>query len=178
MKDLYDLAQRQQLLQRYLNVETTAAEERRLLDFYRQNADSLTPEEEDVRLLLLSSRQTDEFLPSEEKAVEFDRLMSHRPLLRPLLWTASVAASLVVLFLATAHLLTGGKATADTSLDVADITSATNFAGEQVASFWLRPVGDATIVTKTRADGTSASYIVCPTDDEEGFHVVPINIEL
>lgn len=177
MKDLYDLAQRQQLLQRYLNAETTAAEERRLLDFYSQNADSLTPEEEDVRLLLLSSRQTDEFLPSEEKTVEFDRLMSHRPLLRSLLWTASVAASLVVL-LATAHLLTGDKATADTSLDVADITSATNFAGEQVASFWLRPVGDATIVTKTRADGTSASYIVCPTDDEEGFHVVPINIEL
>ena len=71
MKDLYDLTQRRQLLQRYLNAETTAAEERRLLDFYSQNSDSLTPEEEDVRLLLLSSRQTDEFLPSEEKAVEF-----------------------------------------------------------------------------------------------------------
>ena len=49
---------------------------------------------------------------------------------------------------------------------------------EQVETYRLQPVGDATIVTKTRGDGTSASYIVCLSDDNEGLHVVPINIEM
>ena len=65
-----------------------------------------------------------------------------------------------------------------TERQVNNMMAAANFTNEQVETYRLQPVGDATIVTKTRVDGTSASYIVCLSDDNEGLHVVPINIEM
>ena len=56
--------------------------------------------------------------------------------------------------------------------------SAINYTNEQVESYILKPVGDATIVTQTLSNGTSSSYIVCLSDDNEGLHVIPINIEM
>ena len=70
------------------------------------------------------------------------------------------------------------NAPAITERQVNNIMAAANFTNEQVETYRLQPVGDATIVTKTRANGTSASYIVCLSDDNEGLHVVPINIEM
>lgn len=177
MRDTYTETERLQLLQRFLNAETTADEERRLMDFYR-HSDALTPDEADALCLMLAAKPQADTTPCEEKAWEFDRLMRRRSALRPLLWTAAVAASVVAVFWVANRRSKGGAAAADVLLDVSNVASAANFAGEQVATFCLRPVGDATVVTKTRPDGSTASYIVCPTDDNEGFHVVPINIEL
>lgn len=57
---------------------------------------------------------------------------------------------------------------------IADMTKAANFQDEQVESYQLRPAGDATIVTKTYSDGTSSSYIICASDDGDGYRVVPM----
>ena len=70
------------------------------------------------------------------------------------------------------------KAPTITERQLNKMMSAANYTNEQVESYRLRPVGDATIVTKTCSDGTSASYIICLSDDNEGLHVVPINIEM
>ena len=56
------------------------------------------------------------------------------------------------------------------------MTKAATFQNEQVESYQLRPAGDATIVTKIYSDGTSSTCIVTVADDNEGYHVIPINI--
>lgn len=233
MRNLNDTTIRMQLVNRYLNAETTIEEEQQLLQYYAETDNTLTPEERDVRLLLLSSAQlTGEFALSEEKAGEFDQLMAKKPAKRiAIYWIVSAAAAVILVF----FLLTNKQvdnvpnqpqvasvsqkeiakplqqetvtanppvavepeqaiterhtpkqpkrkphrsAPAITERQVNNMMSATNYTNEQVESYRLQPVGDATIVTKTCSDGTSASYIVCLSDDNEGLHVVPINIEM
>lgn len=233
MKDLNETTIRMQLVNRYLNAETTIEEEQMLRKYYAQTEEVLTPEENDVRLLIMSSaRFAGEFALSEEKADEFDRLMAKKPAKRvALYWIVSAAAAIIIAF----FLLTNKqvddvpsqpqvasvtpkeisepqhqdsvtepqplaiepkrtiterpttkqpKRKTDrndatiTERQVNNMMAAANFTNEQVETYRLQPVGDATIVTKTRGDGTSASYIVCLSDDNEGLHVVPINIEM
>lgn len=228
---------RMQLVNRYLNAETTIEEEQQLRQYYVQTDEVLTPEENDVRLLIMSSaRFAGEFAPSEEKADQFDRLMARKPAKRvALYWIASAAAAVIVAFflftnkqtdevpsqpqiLAVQATKTSKKNAeqqpqesvteprpitvepeqaiverpaikqprrkthrndaAITERQINNIMSASNFANEQVETYRLQPVGDATIVTKTLSDGTSSSYIVSLSDDNEGLHVVPINIEM
>ena len=96
------------LVNRYLNADTTIEEEHLLADFLSKNRESLSPEEEDVYLLLqASARDTDHFELSLEEAREFDRLMAAKPHLRkkkaPIYWIASTAAAIICAFV----LLTG-----------------------------------------------------------------------
>ena len=233
MKDLNETTIRMQLVNRYLNAETTIEEEQMLREYYAQTEEVLTPEENDVRLLIMSSaRFAGEFALSEEKADEFDRLMAKKPAKRiALYWIVSAAAAVIVAFFLSISKQTDetpsqpqiasvtpkvivkplhqDSVTEPQSIAVepeqaiverptikqpkrkthrnnATITErqvnnmmyAANFTNEQVETYRLQPVGDATIVTKTRGNGTSASYIVCLSDDNEGLHVVPIKIEM
>ena len=233
MKNLNDTTIRMQLVNRYLNAETTIEEEQMLRQYYAQTDELLTPEENDMRLLIMSSaRFAGEFALSEEKADEFDRLMAKKPAKRvALYWIASAAAAVIVAFFlltskqtdetpsqpqianatpkeiaepqqqesvtepqpiavepeqAVVERPTIKQPKRKTNRNDATITErqvknmmyAANFTNEQVETYRLQPVGDATIVTKTRGDGTSASYIVCLSDDNEGLHVVSINIEM
>ena len=52
MKELDDKALRQQLIERYLDAETTPEEELALADFYRQSQDTLAANEEAVARFL------------------------------------------------------------------------------------------------------------------------------
>ena len=58
------------------------------------------------------------------------------------------------------------------SLD--EVMAAANIMGEQVETYHIQPVGDATIVTKTFVDGTSSSCIVCAMDGGSGYSVIPL----
>lgn len=231
MMNLNDTTIRMQLVHRYQNAETTIEEEQQLRQYYTQTADEPTPEERDVRLLILSSAQlAGGFALSEEKADEFDLLMAKKPAKHvALYWIASAAAAVIVaIFLLTNEQVddvssqpqvadatlkeiaqhqdtvtenppivvepkqtiterptpkqpkrkSRTSAPAITEQQVNNMIAAVNYTNEQVESYMLQPVGDATIVTKTMADGSSASYIVCLSDDNEGLHVVPINIEM
>ena len=66
---------RQELVRRYLNVETTLEEERLLTDFLSAPDTVLSAEEKDVLLLLRSSDLIERTDISEKKAEEFDRLV-------------------------------------------------------------------------------------------------------
>ena len=189
MTNLNDTNTRMQLVNRYLNAETTLEEEQLLRQYYAQTDDVLSLEESDVRQLILSSASlAGQFELSEEKGYEFDRLMAKRPARRNVsYWIASAAAAVVVAVFLLTYKQAGdasstrqkgesaSRSEAVTEQQINNIMSAANYANEQVESYRLRPVGDATIVTKTLADGTSSSYIVCLSDDDKGFHVVPIN---
>lgn len=110
MTDLNDKMIRQKLIRRYLNAETTIEEEHLLLEYYLHTKEELTPEEEDLRLIIISTK-----LPagniglSEEKEAEFDRMMerktvsgkSHRALPKILVPSSLVAALILALFMMT-----------------------------------------------------------------------------
>ena len=76
MTDLNDKTKRQELIQRYLNANTTIEEEILLKNYFTHTTDILTPEEEDVKLIIKSyATRTKDIELSEEKVEEFDRLM-------------------------------------------------------------------------------------------------------
>ncbi|MCR5334024.1 MAG: hypothetical protein K6E45_03770 [Bacteroidaceae bacterium] len=102
MTNINDITKRRQLVEKYLNAETTAEEERMLRDFYRHTEKPLTPEDEDMRLLMdATDRLCGGFVLSNEKAEEFDRLMQRRKKIVALRWIVSAAAAIIcaVLFL-------------------------------------------------------------------------------
>ncbi|MBP5375724.1 MAG: hypothetical protein J6Y38_05260 [Bacteroidaceae bacterium] len=106
MKDLNDKALRQQFIQRYLDGETTMEEELALAHFYQHSDGNFSAEEEAVRqLVLATSHLADDFMPSAEKAEEFDRIMakSSRTPRRIGLWpwlAAACAAAILAIVLA------------------------------------------------------------------------------
>lgn len=105
MINLNDITKRKQLVEKYLDAETSVEEERMLRDFYCHAEEPLTPEDEDMRLLMdASDRPGGGFVLSDEKAEEFDRLMQRRgkkSKIIALRWIVSAAAAIIcaVLFL-------------------------------------------------------------------------------
>lgn len=108
--NLHDDKERREMVARFMQAETTAEEERLLADYYRNHSDKLSPEEEDLRMLLLLSathKEPTEFAPSEEKEEEFDRMMAARNRRQPtrkafsptLLYIYGIAAVLAGLLL-------------------------------------------------------------------------------
>lgn len=103
MKNLNEKALRQQLIQRYLDGETTIEEEQALAHFYLHNHGTIPADEEDVcQLVLATSHLAGDFTPSAEKVEEFDSIMAkdarkaRRITLWPWLAAACVAAILVI----------------------------------------------------------------------------------
>ena len=102
MTNLNDITKRKQLAEKYLNAETSVEEERMLRDFYRHTEKPLTPEDEDMRLLMdATDRLSGGFVLSDEKAEEFDRLVQRKKKIVALRWIVSAAAAIIcaVLFL-------------------------------------------------------------------------------
>ena len=103
MTNLNDITKRRQLVEKYLNAETTIEEERMLHDFYSHAEEPLTPEDEDMRLLMKTTdRLKDNFILSDEKAEEFNRLMDGKPERHgktiSLYWFIPAAAAAVIAF--------------------------------------------------------------------------------
>ena len=104
MKDLNDKALRQQLIERYLDAETTPEEELAIANFYRQSHEALSADEEAVHQLVLAKAHLDSgFTLSDEKVEEFDRMMASVPprkrriALWPWLAAACVAAIVAII---------------------------------------------------------------------------------
>lgn len=94
---------RQEFVRRYLNAETTQEEEQLLAEFL-SNADiALTCDEEDVLLMLQSSKLIKQRDITTDKADEFDRLMNKgrgkRNGIVAIRWGASAAAAVICLAL-------------------------------------------------------------------------------
>ena len=104
MTDLNDKKKRHELIRRYLEAETTIEEERQLLEYFMHAEEELTPEEEDVRLVILSTNWHVEVNGlNDEKEAEFDKMMkrdtvdwkSHK-IPSNMSWAFSVVAALIL----------------------------------------------------------------------------------
>ena len=197
MMDMDDTINRKKLVDKYLKAETTIEEEHMLRTYYGQVNDPVLPEDADMCLLMeATDRLKDDFMLSDEKAAEFDRLMEVRPAKRrKVVYGLIPAAAAAVFFLflmikgyvhkgdadfAIAEVLpeTDAYYTGPENLSqyIADMTAAVNFQKNgQVEEYRIQPVGDVTIVTKTLTDGSSSSFIVHVNDNN--VRVVPMNKE-
>ena len=232
MTEWNDKQARRQMVQCYMNAETSIEEEQQLADYYSTATEPLSEEEEEVWLLLQATTKGDgDFELSEDKVAEFDRLMAsgvpvrHRRMAIAG-WISAVAASIAVLFVLFGHhpedkadepqvaVVTpeevktepaaearppapieqrkkparrkskpleaakdnSGKPEGDAANGeiVSTMMAAANVMDEQVETYCIQPVGDATIVTKTFVDGTSSSCIVCSMDGGSGYSVIPL----
>lgn len=104
MIDLNDKKKRQELIRRYMNAETTIEEESLLLEYYMHTEDELTAEEEDLRLIIISTnRYAVDVGLSDEKEAEFDKMMKaetvggkSRKFLPIVLWPSSMVVTLIL----------------------------------------------------------------------------------
>ena len=75
--ELKDKAVRHNLIQRYLEVETSLEEEHLLTDFYRQaKDDELTKEDRTIRTILLGTPNKEDLTLSDSAVTEFDRIIA------------------------------------------------------------------------------------------------------
>lgn len=108
MTDLNDKKKRQDLMLRYLNAETTIEEEQFLQNCLEHSEEQLTPEEEDLQLIISSTRHVGDVELSDDKEAEFDKMMAgntcrknHKTAFR-FIWPSSMLiAVMLALFLMT-----------------------------------------------------------------------------
>lgn len=108
MTDLNDKKKRQDLMLRYLNAETTIEEEQFLQNCLEHSEEQLTPEEEDLLLIISSTRHVGDVELSDDKEAEFDKMMAgntcrknHKTAFR-FIWPSSMLiAVMLALFLMT-----------------------------------------------------------------------------
>ena len=104
MTDLNDKMKRKELIRRYLNAETTVEEEQLLLNFLEHNVEVLTPEEEDLRLIIISTiHLAGDVGLSDEKEAAFDKMMQAESaggkankISSKILWPSSMVAALIL----------------------------------------------------------------------------------
>lgn len=111
MTDLNNKAKRQEMIQRYLNADTSIEEERLLLDYYTHAKNELPPEEEDAKLIIttINKRRINVEL-SDKKEKEFDKMMKEhkeigtiktRKKASILSWPTLFAAAVILAFVLT-----------------------------------------------------------------------------
>lgn len=111
MTDLNNEAKRQEMIQRYLNADTSIEEERLLLDYYAHTENELPPEEEDAKLIITTVNKCRINVElSDMKETEFDKMMKEnkeigtiktRKKSSILSWPAVFAAAVILAFVLT-----------------------------------------------------------------------------
>ena len=104
MTDLNDKMKRKELIRRYLNAETTVEEEQLLLKFLEHNVEGLTPAEEDLRLIIISTiHLAGDVGLFDEKEAAFDKMMQAESaggkankISSKILWPSSMVAALIL----------------------------------------------------------------------------------
>ncbi len=102
MTDIHDKAMRQNLISKYMEAETSPAEEQMLADYFLGN--SSVDEDEQAFAELIRMERSNASVLSNEGVEEYDKMVGKEPLyarIRPLGWVAligGIAASVIVLF--------------------------------------------------------------------------------
>ena len=158
MTDLNDKKKRQDLMLRYLNAETTIEEEQFLQNCLEHSEEQLTPEEEDLLLIISSIRHVGDVEPSDDKEAEFDKMMAgntcrknHKTAFR-LIWPSSM---LIAVMLALFLMTKGSKHDVPVSPQYATTTPAASALQASLEDTVQQREGDAAIQIAMNEDGDS-----------------------
>ena len=178
MMDIKDKDTRLALVARYLEADTTVAEEALLAAYYAANE-----AEEDERAIaqMIRMEHANEALLSKEGAEEFDRIVSQtkpkqsRPIIRRIAWTSGVAAAIALLLVFNVQLPHEEvPSEAFTTVEIAGyVQQLMNV--EDVETVTASPIKECVLVTATLADGTTKMYIMNKDSEEGSTSMLAIN---
>ena len=157
---------RKQLITKYLNAETSPAEERILMDYYLDNKDLDEDEQAFAQMIRMENIHTN--LLSDEDVEEYDGIINEakqknkRIPLRWMTWASGIAAS-IALFFMMSPFFTSSKADAT---DIAQcIQQVMSLDMEDMVSISATPVDECVWVKAELKDGSTKTFIM--TKDKE-----------
>ena len=177
MMDIKDKDTRMALVARYLEADTTVAEEALLAANYAANE-----AEEDERAIaqMIRMEHANEALLSKEGAEEFDRIVSQtkpkqsRPIIRRMAWISGAAAIALLLVLNVQLPQEEVPSEAFTTVEIAGyVQQLMNV--EDVETVTASPIKECVLVTATLADGTTKMYIMNKDSEEGSTSMLAIN---
>ena len=178
MMDIKDKDTRMALVARYLEADTTVAEEALLAAYYAENE-----AEEDERAIaqMIRMEHANEALLSKEGAEEFDRIVSQtkpkqsRPIIRRMAWISGAAAAIALLLVLNVQLPQEEvPSEAFTTVEIAGyVQQLMNV--EDVETVTASPIKECVLVTATLADGTTKMYIMNKDSEEGSTSMLAIN---
>ena len=177
MMDIKDKDTRMALVARYLEADTTVAEEALLAAYYAANE-----AEEDERAIaqMIRMEHANEALLSKEGAEEFDRIVSQtkpkqsRPIIRRMAWISGAAAIALLLVLNVQLPQEEVPSEAFTTVEIAGyVQQLMNV--ENVETVTASPIKECVLVTATLADGTTKMYIMNKDSEEGSTSMLAIN---
>lgn len=177
MIDIKDKDVRMVLVAKYLEAETTVAEETLLAAYYAANE----PEEEERAIaLMIQMEHANETLLSEKSAEEFDHIVSQtrlkqpKPYFRRLVWAVGAAAIVLSLVFNVALPREAAPSESITTVEIAGyVQQLINV--EDVETITASPVKDCVLVTATLTDGSTKMFIMNKDSEEGSTSMLAIN---
>ena len=172
------------LLQKYLEAETSVAEERELAKADKNVkllTDALAGEfapPRDAAGEVAPLRDTaGEFAPLSDASEEFDRIVRNarrRTIRRWSYAISGMAAILVAVLFLTRKPAAPQPAGQDTMEMIRQLQLISNLDPADAEGYEFEPVGDGFIMTARYEDGTTASFLLTPMDGGQSFHLVAV----
>ena len=178
MINIKDKEARLQLITKYLEAETTVAEEAMIHAYYMANK---ADEDEQAIARMICMEHADADLLSAEGAEEFDRIVSQtkpkqsRPIIRRIAWISGAAAAIALLLVLNVQLPQEEvPSEAFTTVEIAGyVQQLMNV--EDVETVTASPIKKCILVTATLADGTTKMYIMNKDSEEGSTSMLAIN---
>ena len=178
MMNIQDKDTRMALVARYLEAETTLAEEALLAAYYAANE-----AEEDERAIaqMIRMEHANEAQLSKEGAEEFDRIVSQakskqpKPRIRRMVWIGGVAAAIALLLVLNVTIPREAEPSpAFTTVEIAGyVQQLMNV--EDIETVTASPVKECVLVTATLSDGSTKMFIMNKDPEEGSTSMLAIN---
>ncbi len=174
MTDIHDKATRQSLINRYMEAETSPAEERMLADYFLGN--DTVDEDELAFASLIRMERSNAATLSQEGAEEYDRMVattssSGRTLpLRWMAWVGSIAACIVLMF----TLRPASKE--PSALDLAhSLEQIMDLPLREITSLTATPIGEYVWIKAQFADGTEETFIMERDEETDALSLLSVS---
>ena len=175
MMDIQDKDTRMALVAKYLEAETTVAEEALLAAYYAANE-----AEEDERAIaqMIRMEHAGAALLSKEGAEEFDRIVSQtksKPHIRRMAWIGGVAAAIALLLVLNVTIPREAEPSpAFTTMEITGyVQQLMNV--EDIEAVTASPVKECVLVTATLSDGSTKMFIMNKDPEEGSTSMLAIN---
>ncbi|MBO7561647.1 MAG: hypothetical protein J6T04_02025 [Bacteroidales bacterium] len=171
---------RKELIQRYLDAETSAEEELLLAESFRQSPPQ-SEEEEKIEAMLLCIKDSAAPDSSEEEQIaeeEFDRIVSQSGRRKGIIWAVSsamAAAAVILLLLLLKPATPQPEDNTDLIQQIQHIQLLSQISLEEADKCEFRPIEGGYVMTAYFPDGESASYILIAEEDGKTYSLLSLN---
>ncbi len=167
MIDIDNKLERKVLIERYLEADTTIAEERALAEYYAMNQPD-ADEAAFAKLVLTGNTALNSLSNSGER--EYDRLVENRHRIgfkRTLRWVAGIAAAIAVVAIVRASIVSYINNQCDiTPMEIAEtLNTLMDLSADEIESINATPCGKNVLITARMKDNSSSTYILTREGD-------------